>query len=98
VNSKTLYLSSVQIEGGVNNNRAFVYIDFNRNNNPDYYVSVSHPTSPIDRKFWPPYYLFNQRVGNEYLRIYQSLIITISEATRFHEIKQYVAGNFSRQE
>jgi hypothetical protein len=88
LNSRTLYLLSVKIKGKD--------IDSNRNNNnADYYVAVSHPTEPRYRKFWSPYYLFYERVDNEYLRIYQSLTITISEAIRFDQIKQYVADNFS---
>jgi hypothetical protein len=50
-------------------------------------VSVSHPNSSEDRKFWSPYDLSDQNVEREYLKIYHSLIITISNATRFDEIK-----------
>jgi hypothetical protein len=99
VNSKTLYLSSVKfkiIDDGDNNTNKFVYIVSNQENktaenktaeNKIHYVSVSHRKSPKDRRFWSPYNLFNQNVDREYLKIYHSLIITISDATRFDEIK-----------
>jgi hypothetical protein len=92
VYSKTLYLEKVKTI----KKKKKICIDSNQENKEaDYIVPKDHPKKPEERKFLSPYYLFDQNVDREHLKIYRSLAITISEATRFDQIKRNVVDNFS---
>jgi len=84
----------------------FIYTN-GRNQEDDFvncFTEFTHATEPAGRTFWSPWFLFfmhrrlhssiKDMVKDMVIRLYRSLIVTISEAIRFNKVKNYVANRF----